>query len=404
MRIIISVMTIVALSLQVFAAEGHDLPAPPELCSPANGSEVQTLRPVLCVKNANQLRCDSVSTIPTGQWTDFGGTSCTLDGQPVPVGSLIQAWDPQGVLCGERTVTTPGVYLATAVYGDEPLTLEDEGCLPGDTIRFTINCFPATPLGPASPIWVGVSPIRILNLSAISDSTIYHFELSMDSLFSSVMEFSAPEQTGTTTNISVPFDLAENQRFWWRVKTSNVEGESGYSLEWSFYVNSQNSAPTMFSLSSPPNSLATPLATRLPTFAWQSSFDPDPLDTIRYTFFLAFDSSSNFMNVIPGLLPTSYSFGDALAWGESYRWSVQANDYKGGFSWSNSEYRFRIMIPGDANASASVEITDVVVLINFIFAGGSTPIPFESGDLNCDNKVNIVDLVYLLNYIFGGCL
>jgi hypothetical protein len=60
--------------------------------------------------------------------------------------------------------------------------------------------------------------------------------------------------------------------------------------------------------------------------------------------------------------------------------------------------------PGDANGDNTIDISDVVYLISYIFSGGSAPIPYAvcSGDANCDCAVDISDAVYLISYIFSG--
>ncbi len=58
--------------------------------------------------------------------------------------------------------------------------------------------------------------------------------------------------------------------------------------------------------------------------------------------------------------------------------------------------------PGDANGDGSVNISDAVYLIAYIFAGGPAPDPLDAGDANCDATVNISDAVYLIAYIFAG--
>ena len=68
-------------------------------------------------------------------------------GGPVPVGSIIDAYDPDGVRCGTQMVTTAGKYPAMPVYRDDPFTQEDEGANPGDNIRFFINGLEAIPYG-----------------------------------------------------------------------------------------------------------------------------------------------------------------------------------------------------------------------------------------------------------------
>lgn len=57
---------------------------------------------------------------------------------------------------------------------------------------------------------------------------------------------------------------------------------------------------------------------------------------------------------------------------------------------------------GDVNGDGSVSISDVVYVINYIFASGPEPQPYSAGDVNCDGLVSISDAVYLINYIFAG--
>lgn len=57
---------------------------------------------------------------------------------------------------------------------------------------------------------------------------------------------------------------------------------------------------------------------------------------------------------------------------------------------------------GDASGDGSVDISDAVSLIAFIFAGGAPPQPYVAGDLNCSGAVDISDVVFLISYIFNG--
>jgi len=65
----------------------------------------------------------------------------------------------------------------------------------------------------------------------------------------------------------------------------------------------------------------------------------------------------------------------------------------------NFEFSFII---GDANADGSVNVSDAVYLINYVFTGGPSPLPLESGEVNCDGSVNVSDAVYIINYVFLG--
>ena len=57
---------------------------------------------------------------------------------------------------------------------------------------------------------------------------------------------------------------------------------------------------------------------------------------------------------------------------------------------------------GDVTGDLSIDIDDVVFLINFIFSGGPAPEPVDLGDVNCSGGVDIDDVVYLISYIFAG--
>ncbi len=59
-------------------------------------------------------------------------------------------------------------------------------------------------------------------------------------------------------------------------------------------------------------------------------------------------------------------------------------------------------ICGDANSDASVNVSDAVYIINYVFVGGNPPVPLQSGNANCDGSVNVSDAVWIINYIFIG--
>lgn len=61
-----------------------------------------------------------------------------------------------------------------------------------------------------------------------------------------------------------------------------------------------------------------------------------------------------------------------------------------------------LAMTGDADGSGDIDIDDVVFEINYIFAGGPAPDPYESGDSDCSGAIDIDDVVYLISYIFSG--
>ena len=90
---------------------------------------------------------------PTNEWVNFYSSRSYLHGQLAPVGAVVRAYNPRGVLAGEFTVTQVGWYGVMPVYRDDPNTPQDEGLLPGEEVRFTIDDIAAHSMGPDSPIW-----------------------------------------------------------------------------------------------------------------------------------------------------------------------------------------------------------------------------------------------------------
>ncbi len=102
------------------------------------------------------------------RFCNFFDSTTSFDGNPVPVGSIIEAFDPNGISCGICIVDTlPGFYGFLSVRDDDPSTLGiDEGANSGDLIRFTINGRNAT-LDSGNAIWED-QQIRRASLSANS--------------------------------------------------------------------------------------------------------------------------------------------------------------------------------------------------------------------------------------------
>jgi uncharacterized protein (TIGR02145 family) len=59
-------------------------------------------------------------------------------------------------------------------------------------------------------------------------------------------------------------------------------------------------------------------------------------------------------------------------------------------------------ICGDANADGSVNVSDAVRIVNYVFIGGDPPDPMETGDCNCDGTCNVSDAVAIVNFVFVG--
>ncbi len=57
---------------------------------------------------------------------------------------------------------------------------------------------------------------------------------------------------------------------------------------------------------------------------------------------------------------------------------------------------------GDANGDGSINITDGIFILNYLFLGGAAPACLEAANANDDSGINITDGIYVLNYLFLG--
>lgn len=59
-------------------------------------------------------------------------------------------------------------------------------------------------------------------------------------------------------------------------------------------------------------------------------------------------------------------------------------------------------VRGDADASGTINITDGVFILNFLFQGGGDPPCKDAADVDDTGGINITDGVYVLNFLFQG--
>jgi hypothetical protein len=94
---------------------------------------------------------------------NFYSPDSVWNDRPLPVGSVVRAYDPQGVLSGEFVVSRAGRYGLMPVYADDPTTPEDEGALPGDVLRFTVDGETAS-TAPAVVRWTAMGELQRVDL------------------------------------------------------------------------------------------------------------------------------------------------------------------------------------------------------------------------------------------------
>ena len=57
---------------------------------------------------------------------------------------------------------------------------------------------------------------------------------------------------------------------------------------------------------------------------------------------------------------------------------------------------------GDANGDGTIDVGDIVFLVNYLLLGAYGPDPLEAGDADCNGEVDVGDVIYLVNYLLLG--
>jgi hypothetical protein len=97
---------------------------------------------------------------------------------------------------------------------------------------------------------------------------------------------------------------------------------------------------------------------------------------------------------------TDTSYSASLSWG-TYYWHVKSINLCGKESaYQDSPFSFYVYKIGDVTQDGTVDVSDVIYLINYLYKGGPAPVPMECANVSGDEIVDISDAVYLLNYLF----
>jgi hypothetical protein len=163
-----------------------------------------------------------------------------------------------------------------------------------------------------------------------------------------------------------------------------------------------NFPPQSFSLVSPADGDTT---SRTVNYQWTIPYDPNLGDQLRYDLYqtrITFGDAPETTVIIDSNLVKVRST-KILEVGR-YSWKVKAKDNWGAWVWSDQTWKFICFVRGDVGGDGTLDIGDVVMLINYLYRNGATPDPLSAGDVNCDYIVDVGDIVYLINYLFKGGL
>ena len=130
--------------------------------------------------------------------------------------------------------------------------------------------------------------------------------------------------------------------------------------------------------------------------------DPNTNDQVHYDVY--FGTADPPPLVSDDQLAPAYDPPGDLEYGTQYFWQIIAFDEveesTAGPIWTfTTEYD---VLCGDCNDDLLVNVSDAVVIINFVFLGGTPPDPLCEGDANADGSVNVSDAVAIINFVFVG--
>jgi len=272
-------------------------------------------------------------------------------------------------------------------------------------IAFRMNSVPSVPI-PLSPIndeYTDSLPTLWIQNStdAEGDTLTYDFSGFHDTdCVAPIIDLVGVPETPDSTGGQVIESLGESCIYWWSARAFDGYEYSDWSPSETFVVNATPEPPLSFQALYPPDTGGLPVFNMLTEFWWERSYDPDPLDTIRYKLEIAVDSNFTFVLTIDSIDDESYTMIDSLQFGTHYWWRVTAFDNTGMSTMSSNTPDFWTWTLGDLDHSHTVNIADLVFLVDFLFHGCIPPWPLFVADINGNCSVNVVDLTYLVEYLF----
>jgi len=86
--------------------------------------------------------------------------------------------------------------------------------------------------------------------------------------------------------------------------------------------------------------------------------------------------------------------------GVKYWWKVAATD-RAALTTQSAPRNFWTWLSGDLNNDHAVDISDVIIMVDFMFNDGNDIQPHLRGDVDGNCALDIADLVYLVEFAFS---
>jgi aminopeptidase N len=122
-------------------------------------------------------------------------------------------------------------------------------------------------------------------------------------------------------------------------------------------------------------------------------------------------TGSNTYSIVSGALPTGYGIdNNGVITGTtgdtgSFTFTVLVDD-NGSSYWDEEEFTLYVAptlyVPGDVNFNGTVNIVDLIYLVDYLFRSGPPPPVLNAADANGSCTIAVDDVTYLVDYMFRG--
>ncbi len=277
-------------------------------------------------------------------------TSYHIQVSTQPDFSTVDMWDTGEVVSDATTVTYAGSSLEDGqTYYLRVKVASGSFWSDWTTLEFRMNSEPLVPVAVAPISNAIVSPpviLKVLNSTDAEGNILtYSFRIYGDASLSTLLDSAIAVLEGPdTTSWQVVAELTDNEQYWWIDSANDGYEEGAVSDAVSFLLNAVNDAPEVFALLSPQDSAE--VGTLTPLLDWELAFDPDPVDTVRYSLYL--DTPDPGVEVISVDTATSFQIASPLSDNTTYYWKVVARDLSGATTVNTGGYHsFRVNIEND---------------------------------------------------------
>ncbi|MBW2680983.1 MAG: calcium-binding protein [Deltaproteobacteria bacterium] len=309
-----------------FVNTANDPPNAFNISSPGDGSEVDTVTPVLEVTNSVDVDGDELM-YTFKVYADSGLSILVASGENIPEGTS-----------GSTSWTVESPLDDNTWYFWQAITTDEHGAtaesLPASFFVNTANDAPLAPVI-SSPVHESEVDVQDLDLTAGNaqdvdeDQLTYFFELDTVNTFDSPDKQTSGEITeGADFTTWQVFGLDDNTTYFWRVKASDGFAQSPWA-QGNFFVNTANDAPSPPTLKNPGQGAW--VATITPTLELNASQDLDN-DQISYEFEVYADEAMD-QQVATGVSGSpEWVVSVELSDNTWYYWRARAQDEHGAVS------------------------------------------------------------------------